>query len=920
MSSPGPGNDNAAEPIGGSEKSDRRKLRRRKRGTSPSSTSSNNPLPPSRNFSTTLNSNGQAAYKEQLSWSYTPRERRFESVDFRNASSRLNIETLFPTSRAQERVQHFISHAMVVLVGLIVGVFGFGIDQASAWIQVGIYTASQRVLDAPSLSPAIAVICFTLLSATCLGLSASLCCYFSPVAAGSAIPEMKSYLNGTKIPGLLRMRTLAVKVVALTFAIGGGVLSGKQGPFNHIGAIIGSSVSQGASSVLKFRFQTKRYRPFRTEEAKRDFSAIGSAVGVSVAFGAPLGATLWALEEAVTHWSQPLTWITAIGCIVGAFTSGILANLISHNERELSFGPLAINSLEPVGSARLIDGMGFIILALIGGLIGSILPIASRFITTLRYKYVSSPGRRLLDAIFVGGITALGRFVISWTFRTDCKVTTGTVFQLSERLAKLDFSRFRCEDGSSSAWARMIYNPLVVSLRVLLHAEDVVPFSVELLSTTFAWYFIITVYTFGTAVPSGIFAPAMVMGATAGRLTFLLTRNWFESPADLSRIYAIVGAASSLGGVTRLSVSTTVLLLEASQATMSISLPTMFAGILAKFIADSLTLGVFDSVIALKGLPYFTSRVTRPDLYYKALVKDIMSPQVVAVETKTTIGDLVDTLRDHRHNAFPVFDSRPITLDPVRHNDIDIFGGEEKSGGEQAIKTSFSSKFSADRAPVSHTSHPRDLPIESTPEIVAMFRSPVLPISGQADSPPRASPHPMRMNDDERVGRLQQQLRQESGEENDPHPTTSPDPEHNQAPLDGIISRLDLLAMLDFCVGSYAMDVNWKWDSYEMTRENFDSAWPHGQYEHSAEEILNAADDLREIEIDLSRFADANPLLISDAATAAEAMTLLRITGARHALAVYTRRGRIVGIVTRADILEEAVAECLQERQHNVSV
>lgn len=61
----------------------------------------------------------------------------------------------------------------------------------------------------------------------------------------------------------------------------------------------------------------------------------------------------------------------------------------------------------------------------------------------------------------------------------------------------------------------------------------------------------------------------------------------------------------------------------------------------------------------------------------------------------------------------------------------------------------------------------------------------------------------------------------------------------------------------------------------------------------------------------MSRFADANPLLISDAATAAEARNLLRITGARHALAVYTRRGRVVGICTRADLQPKAIDDVL---------
>lgn len=67
--------------------------------------------------------------------------------------------------------------------------------------------------------------------------------------------------------------------------------------------------------------------------------------------------------------------------------------------------------------------------------------------------------------------------------------------------------------------------------------------------------------------------------------------------------------------------------------------------------------------------------------------------------------------------------------------------------------------------------------------------------------------------------------------------------------------------------------------------------------------------------IDLTRFSDANPLLISDAATAAEARNLLRMTGARHVLAVYTRRGRVVGICTRGDLQPKAVEDSLHRIQ-----
>ena len=48
-----------------------------------------------------------------------------------------------------------------------------------------------------------------------------------PQAAGSGIPQIKCYLNGVKIPGLLSLRALVAKSVGVVFSVAGGLACGK---------------------------------------------------------------------------------------------------------------------------------------------------------------------------------------------------------------------------------------------------------------------------------------------------------------------------------------------------------------------------------------------------------------------------------------------------------------------------------------------------------------------------------------------------------------------------------------------------------------------------------------------------------------------------------------------------------------------
>jgi len=67
-----------------------------------------------------------------------------------------------------------------------------------------------------------------------------------------------------------------------------------------------------------------------------------------------------------------------------------------------------------------------------------------------------------------------------------------------------------------------------------------------------------------------------------------------------------VGAAAQLGGVTRMTLSITVLVMEGTGA-LQLVVPMMLAVFVAKIVGDSVSMGVYDLHIKIRGAPVLVS-------------------------------------------------------------------------------------------------------------------------------------------------------------------------------------------------------------------------------------------------------------------------------------------------------------------------
>lgn len=141
--------------------------------------------------------------------------------------------------------------------------------------------------------------------------------YWGPGANGSGVAELMGYMNGINYPNVIAFETFVTKVFGVVLAVVGGLCVGKEGPLAHIGAIIGATV---------IYFPIPRFFKYRNDADKRNMIAAGCSAGVSAAFGAPIGGTLFAFEISKPNvfWKFSIIWKACISCTIAVFILAII--------------------------------------------------------------------------------------------------------------------------------------------------------------------------------------------------------------------------------------------------------------------------------------------------------------------------------------------------------------------------------------------------------------------------------------------------------------------------------------------------------------------------------------------------------------------------------------------------------------------
>jgi len=400
-------------------------------------------------------------------------------------------------------------------------------------------------------------------------IGAMLVTYIEPVAAGSGIPLIKCYLNGIKIPKVVRLKTLAVKAIGVITSVIGGLAGGKEGPMVHCGAVIAAGISQGKSSSFDKDFGMFRY--FRDDHEKRDFVVGGASAGVSLcnnlkhtfincsiilqvaaAFGAPIGGLLFALEEAASFWDQHLIWRTFFASIVSAFTLNLVLSVYHGLENFKYHGLFNLGEFEAL-PFEYFELPIFILMGVMGGCFGALWNSLNIKLLIFREHFIKRKWLRVVEAALVAAISATFACLMMYVIN-DCRPLgndpTLTPLQLF------------CEDNEYNAAAALWYQTPEATLKSLFHDPPGSHQIVTLLAFV-PIYFVLSNITYGLNVSLGIFIPCLLVGAAWGRLfasylALALPGVTFINPGK----YALVGAAAQLGGTVRMTISLAVILIE----------------------------------------------------------------------------------------------------------------------------------------------------------------------------------------------------------------------------------------------------------------------------------------------------------------------------------------------------------------------
>lgn len=266
--------------------------------------------------------------------------------------------------------------------------------------------------------------------------------------------------------------------------------------------------------------------------------AAGAGGGLAAAFNAPLAGLVFVLEEIQKNFAP------------GVFSATFLASVCADAVSRFLFGQTAVFGSAPIAAPPLGALPLFLLLGAGSGLLA--VGFNRGLLGVVRLFDRASPHGRLLAAAGVGGGVAL----VAWFYPALV--------------------------GSGGALVGRTLSGQGVVAALLL---------------TLVLRFALTLGSYGTGAPGGIFAPLLVLGSQAGLATGLGAAALSPALAGEPRAWAVVGMAALFAGTVRAPLTGIVLMVEMTES-YTLMLPLLAASFAAQWVADRLgSAPIYDSLL-----------------------------------------------------------------------------------------------------------------------------------------------------------------------------------------------------------------------------------------------------------------------------------------------------------------------------------
>jgi chloride channel 7 len=476
--------------------------------------------------------------------------------------------------------------------------------------------------------------------------SCALCMTWAPSAVGSGIPQTKAYLNGVAIHSFFNARTFLVKILGTVLSVSSGLCIGPEGPLVHLGAMVGAGLTRTGKLGRKVRALRRKHprvaealgmgsiapprrgqKPlpnsktwfssliqylsaFRNDGERRELISIGSACGFAAAFGAPIGAVLFSLEETSTFFNTKMLWRTVVGTMMSTFVVAIyFGKDLGH------YGVLSLEGILVEENAqaknKILELPLYAFIGACGGIMGA--TFNHFFILLSKRRDVFYKGKhwswRLVEVSFLSILTSAIQFslplICGWSCRDRSEESWADDAEghnTDPNLAEEDFgNRFDCNTNQTNEMASIFFGSREEAIRNVL--ADPASFDVRTLLVVGLSFFSLLTITFGCSVPSGLFMPSILIGACLGGAFGVGIQNsgWVYGEGVEPSTFALVGAAAMLGGVQRSTVSLCVILMEGT-GQVKFLIPIVVTTVAARYVGDHFNHGFYEIGMAIKGL------------------------------------------------------------------------------------------------------------------------------------------------------------------------------------------------------------------------------------------------------------------------------------------------------------------------------